>query len=79
MRDIVFAVILGNAFGMSLMSGAQAFDEGSDSWILQLIVFPLVAAIGIMLLLLQHRKKRVSAESRHPNSHDTGQEPEQPR
>lgn len=78
MRDIVGAVILGNAFGMSLMSGAQAFDEGSDSWILQLIVFPLVAAIGIMLLLLQHRK-RVSAESRHPNSHDTGQEPEQPR
>ncbi|MDN5551982.1 hypothetical protein PGC08_05480 [Brevibacterium sp. BDJS002] len=78
MRDIVFAVILGNAFGMSMMSGAQAFDEGSDSWILQLIVFPLAAAAGIVSLLLKQRK-RASAQGRHPNSHDTDQEPEQPR
>ncbi|GAA1925861.1 hypothetical protein GCM10009689_00630 [Brevibacterium antiquum] len=78
MRDIVVAVILGNAFGMSMMSGAEAFQDGAASWILQLIVFPLAAAVGIVSLLLKHRK-RASAQGRHPNSHDIDQEPEQRR
>ena len=78
MRNIVFAVILGNAFGMSLMSGVEAFHDGAPAWIFQLIVFPLAAAVGIVSLLLEHRK-RASAQSRHPNSHYGDQQPEQPR
>lgn len=75
MRDIVFAVILGNAFGMSLAFGVEAFQDGAASWILQLIGFPLAAAVGIVSLLLKHRK-RASAQGRHPNSYTTDQEPE---
>lgn len=79
MRDIVFAVILGNAFGISLMSGVEAFHDGAATWVLQLIVFPLAALIGIVALLLGQRRKRAPAESRRPNSHDGDQQPEQPR
>ncbi|MCF2571552.1 hypothetical protein [Brevibacterium sp. UCMA 11754] len=64
---------------MSMMSGAQAFDEGSDSWILQLIVFPLAAAAAGIVSLLLKQRKRASAQGRHPNSYDIDQEPEQPR
>lgn len=69
------AVILGNALGMSLMSGAESVDDGGRAWILQLIVFPLAAVAGIVSLLLEHRKKRAPAQSQRPNP----QEPEPPR
>lgn len=59
MRDIIMAVILGNALGMSLMSGAESINDGGVGWIFELIVFPLAAVAGIVSLLLAQRKKRV--------------------
>lgn len=67
------AVILGNAFGMSLAFGAESVKDGGSGWILQLIVFPLAALIGIVSLLLKHRRKRAPAESRRPDSQEPGQ------
>ena len=81
MRDIIMAVILGNALGMSLMSGAESINDGGGAWILQLIVFPLAAVAGIVSLLLAQRKKRVPASGRHPNPQEPEpeEEPEPPR
>ncbi len=72
------AFFLGVAFTNSLLMGEESLKAGGEAWILELIVFPLFALIGIGALLLEHRR-RASTESRRPNSPDTDQQPEQPR
>ncbi|HCG55267.1 MAG TPA: hypothetical protein DEW39_03735 [Brevibacterium sp.] len=71
-------VIMGNAFGLSVTSGIESVNEGGATWILELIVFPLAVLVGIVSLLLKHRK-RAPAQNRRPNPCESGQDPEQPR
>ncbi|AZL05041.1 MAG: hypothetical protein ACTMKZ_05365 [Brevibacterium aurantiacum] len=78
MREIIMAFFLGVAFTNSLLMGEESLSEGGQAWILELIVFPLFALVGIGAMLLEHRK-RASAKSRRPDSHDTDQLPAQSR
>lgn len=78
MRNIIMAFILGTAFANCLLMGAESVNDGGVSWVFLLIVFPLASLAGLVSLLLEHRK-RAPAESRRPDSHNTDQQPEQPR
>ena len=79
MRDIIMAVAMGIAIGVLIPAGVESLEDGGALWILELIIFPLFALAGIVSLLLKHRKKRASAESRRPNSQEPDQATDQPR
>ncbi|MCD1287099.1 hypothetical protein ACH82I_05995 [Brevibacterium sp. GP-SGM9] len=66
MRDIFTAFILGLVLANSMHLGIDDIHEGGWVWILELIVFPAAALVGLISLLWTHRK-RASAEDRHPH------------
>ncbi|GAA1871659.1 hypothetical protein [Brevibacterium marinum] len=63
MRNIIMAFVLGTAFANSLLLGAESVNDGGVSWVFLLIVCPLAALVGLVSLLLEHRKQRAPAVS----------------
>lgn len=61
MRDIFTAFILGLVLANSMHMGIDDIHEGGWVWILELIVFPAAALVGLISLLWTHRKRKISA------------------
>ena len=60
------AVAMGIAIGVLIPAGVESLEDGGALWILELIIFPLFALVGIVSLLLKHRKKRGAGPSPPP-------------
>lgn len=56
MRYIITAFVFGTVFANSVLTGADALEEGDGLWALWLIILPAIALVGLGSLLWEYRK-----------------------